>query len=260
MSRSYVTIFKQLLITDLTIFRQVIVDKLVNSSIWIAVTLIVMGYLLPELGTGVGYGSFMVAGSCASIGLFEVFPSVMELVSDFEGERVIDYYLTLPIPSWLVLLRSMIYYAFGAFCLGLLVLPLGKILLWSRFDLSRMSTIKYVLMFMVTSSFYGSFTLFIASLVKSMMKIGNVWMRFIFPLWFLGGYQFSWYILKGLSPQVAYINLLNPITYIMDGMRAAILGQEGYLNFWLCLGVVICFTQVLGFIGITRLKKRLDFV
>lgn len=260
MNSSYISVFKHLLITDLTIFRQVIVDKVVNSIIWAGSTLVVMEYLLPGLRGGIGYGSFMVAGSCASIGLFEVFPSVMELVTDFEGERIIDYYLTLPIPSWMVLVRNALYYAFGAFCLGISILPLGKMLLWYRFDLSQLSVVKYMLIFIATSAFYGSFTLLVASLVKNMMTIGNVWMRFLFPMWFLGGFQFAWSALKSFSVPLAYVALLNPMTYIMDGMRAAVLGQENYLNFWLCLATVICFTVCFSYIAICRLKKRLDFV
>ncbi len=104
------------------------------------------------------------------------------------------------------------------------------------------------------------FALMVGSFVKNMSTIGSVWMRFIYPIWFLGGFQFSWTVLFKTSPKLAYLNLINPMTYIMEAIRGAILGQEGYLPFWPCTSMVILFAFACAWYGIVRLKKRLDFV
>jgi len=127
-----------------------------------------------------------------------------------------------------------------------------------HFDLAAFSFFKFLLIFLLASLFYGAYTIFIVTRVSEMTQIGNVWMRFVYPLWFLGGYQFSWKSLQSLAPTLAYVNLLNPMIYIMEGTRAAVLGQEGYLNFWLCAGMITLFYAISVIAGIVLLKRRLD--
>jgi hypothetical protein len=43
-------------------------------------------------------------------------------------------------------------------------------------------------------------------------------------------------------------------------MRAAVLGQTEYLNFWTCTLVLILLTIVSGIDAIRRFKKRIDSV
>ena len=257
---SYVYIFKELLRTDLKVFKQVIPDRLINLLIWVTIMITVNGYLLPSFGLSASYGSFILAGLAVSAGLFEVFPSVVALVTDFEGDQTISYYLTLPLPTWLVWFRLVIYYALSSAALAVLVLPYGQLLLWNTFTLVHVHIVKFALIFTLTSLFYGALTLLMASFVKNMATIGNVWMRFLFPLWFLGCFQFSWAILHKRAPLLALVNLLNPVTYAMEGTRAAVLGQEQYLPFWVCVALLTCYTVLFTLIAIKRLRKRLDSV
>ena len=256
----YFYLFKDLLFTDFAVLKQVVVDQVINLMIWVICNVLVISYLMPSFGLSESYGSFILAGLCASAGLFGVFPSVVNLISDFEGDRIIDYYLTLPLPSWLVFARAMLYYAINAAIIGSMVLPLGKLLLWNSFDITQVCLYKFLIIFVVTNLFYGAFTLWVASRVRNLIKIGNIWMRFVFPIWFLGGFQFSWHVLFQKWPLLAYLNLLNPMTYIMEGTRAAILGQSGYLPFWLCVVVIMFFSILCAWHSIIRLKKRLDFI
>ncbi len=257
---SYFHVFNYLLLTDFKVMSTTLLDQMINLVIWVSTQLLITSYILPYFGLSHGYSSFILAGLCTSAGLFGVFPSVVNLVDDFEGVQIINYYLTLPLPAWLVLLRAIIFYAINFAIIGLLVLPIGKLLIWSQFDLAQVSLLKFLLLFIVLNFFYGAFVLWIASRVKNLTKIGNVWMRFVYPIWFLGGFQFSWFVLFDKVPQLAYLNLFNPITYGMEGMRAAILGQENFLNYWVCLVMLTLFSILCAWHGIARLKKRLDFV
>lgn len=252
-------IFKQLLAADLIIFYESLKDKLINLFIWVFITLIVMGYIMPAFGL-TNFGPFQLAGLIASAGLFEVYPSAMSLVGDFSGDRVISYHLTLPLPPWLVLLKTITYYALNALTLSLCVIPMGKLVLWNQFDLTAISWPHFAFFILLVALFYGVFTLWIASKSESVDKMGNVWMRFIFPMWFLGGFQFSWQALYNIMPGLAYVGLVNPMTYVMEGVRATVLGQTGYLSFWLAAIVLLFFIIGFGYSAITRLKVRLDFV
>jgi ABC-2 type transport system permease protein len=260
MLATYLPLMGALLRTDLEIFKQTIWGKLIDLFIWIVTMVFVTTYLMPSFGLAQAYTGFLVASLVASAGLFELYTSVTNLVSDFEGTDITSYYLTLPMPSYMVFIEKLLYYSINTAVLGLLVLPICKLLAWSSFDLSHISLVKFALIYIVTNVFYATFTLWVTSNVPGMEEIGSVWMRFVYPLWFLGGFQYSWQVLYAFSPKLAYISLINPMIYVMEGFRAAVLGQEGSLNFWLCLGMLTLFTLLCGWYGLRRLKKRLDYI
>ena len=257
---SYVHVIKELVRTDLKIFKKIAVNKWIDMFIWISTMVLVFAYVMPAFGLSETYGAFMVASMCSTAGLFQSFSYLAELVADVEGDQVISYCFTLPIPSWLVFIRLIIYYTISFMLLGVLVLPAGKLMLWNSFSLAQVSLGKYALIFLLTNLFYAILALWTASYVRSLLRMDSVWMRLIYPLWFLGCFQFSWQSLQEVSPTLAYIDLINPITYISEGTRAAILGQQGSLNFWLCVFALVLFIGLGGWHAIIRLKKRLDFV
>lgn len=253
-------VFKELLRTDLKIFKQIINDKIINFLIWVVTSAWVNTYLMSAFGVSQDYATFMIAGFCATAGFFEIYPSVVQWVNDIEGDQIISYYLTLPIPAWLMLARMVVFFALSSGALSLIVLPTCKLLAWNNFDINTFSIIHFSCIFIVMNLFFGAFTLVITSFVKNMSSLSNVWMRFVYPVWFLGGFQYSWQTLYKTSPVLGYIALINPMTYVMEAIRISILGHQGYLPFWLCLLVTVFFTVVCTITGIVRLKKRLDFV
>jgi hypothetical protein len=48
--------------------------------------------------------------------------------------------------------------------------------------------------------------------------------------------------------------------YITEAVRCSLLGQEGYLNFWLCVLVIILFAGLSLYFGIRSLRSKLDFI
>ncbi|MGB8467908.1 MAG: ABC transporter permease [Candidatus Babeliales bacterium] len=258
-AKRYAHIFWYLLRTDLTVLRQTIFDRFIDMLIWICVMSGIAAYLLPAFGLSSGYVNFYVAGLVASMGIFELFGNVVKLVNDLDGVNITGFYLSLPMPPILVFVRSIVFYALNAGMLSSFVLPVCKLLLGARVDLSHFHLPKFLLIFCITNIFYGAFTLFVATRVRNIERIGTAWMRFVFPLWQLGCFQFSWTILHEKFPLIAMLNVCNPVVYIMEGMRAAILGQEGFLNFWLCCTVLTVLTLIMTFVSIRLFKKKLDF-
>ncbi|HVW98899.1 MAG TPA: hypothetical protein VHA52_00430 [Candidatus Babeliaceae bacterium] len=253
-------VFKEILYTNVLIFMRDFWDRLINIIIWTGITLWVSAYIMPAFGINQSYGAFMLASLLASVGSFGLFPNIVNFVSDLEGPNILSYYLTLPISGSVVLVCHMIYYALTGIILSGILIPLGVTMIPS-FSLGQVSFIRLAIMIILANLFYGAFTLWVASFIKNMLKIGNVWMRFVFPLWFLGGFQFSWSVLYKVSPVLGTINLLNPVMYAMEGFRIALLGpQASSLHFWhCCLGLLIALSSCACW-SILRLKKRLDFI
>jgi len=259
-NKKYATTLFALFETDFKLYKRTIKDKLIDLFIWIVTMVLVTAYLMPYFGLQKSYAAFTIASLVASAGLFEMYTGVTNLISDFEGNNITSFYLILPVPSWFIFLRNLLFYSFNSATLAILVLPISKLLLWNDFDLSHFNLLKFIIIFMLTNLFYAGFTLWTTSRVENMEKIGSVWMRFVYPLWFLGGFQYSYKVLHSFSPALAYISLINPMIYIMEGTRAAILGQENSLNFWFCAFMLIGFIASCTALGIARLKKRLDFI
>ncbi len=250
--------FFALIERDIAVFIPTIKDRLINALIWCVLSLVVYEYIMPHVGL-VDYSVFMTVGTAATVGFFEVTGNgVSRFMADLEGERSITYYLTLPLPQWAVFARIALSNGLQALFIALTFLPLSKVLLGSKFSLAAFSWGKFFLMFILAHIFYGFFSLFLAAYVESLAKMDNVWMRIVYPMWWLGGYQFSWYALLKANIYIAYLDLLNPLIWILEGVRVSVLGQEGSLPYWQCVVVLTGYTILMGYLGIRALIKRLD--
>lgn len=258
--RHYLHTSKELFITDWKVTRQLLVTKIIDSSVWVICSIFVNAYLFPKLGMSSSYGMLAFAGMLASAGIFEGYSSIVTLVGDLSSDKTIYYYATLPLPTWLMIFRLACSNACLYALLTLSYLPLGALLLGSSFDIALVSWWKLLVITAIASLFYGAFCIFTASFIHGFEHMGTVWARFIFPLWFLGGFAFQWQVLYEATPLFAYIDLLNPILYISEAFRSALMGQAGFLNFWLCIGMICLFGIATGWIGIKRLKRRCDFI
>lgn len=256
----YINSAKALLVTDLIIFKRIALSKFINIACWVTCILFVNSYILPKLGITQSFGLLSFSAMVAAAGMFELFSTVVDMVIDFELGKVIYYYATLPLPFWMVLVRKMISVAITHSIITLSILPLGKILLWHDFNLLQVNWLQFFIILMVGNLFYGAFAIFVSSVVKTRERIGLVWTRFLFPLWFLGGFSFSWFTLKIVSPRLAYVDLINPMIYMTEAYRAAIIGPKGFFPFYYSIAALLIFSLFFGYLGIVRLKKHLDFV
>ena len=259
--KNYIKLFWQMLKTDLIIMKQDILGSILDSVILVGVLIVIFSYIFPAfIGASKYFGSFALAGMLASIPTFTMFAFVAKFIADIEGNNSVSYYLTLPIPSWLVFMKSAVANAIRTALMSIVIIPLGKLILWNRLDLSNIVVIKFVLIFFGLNLFYSLFSVFLFSVPKNMDAIRSIWIRIIFPLWFLGGAEFPWQTIYNLNKPLAYFALLNPLLYPMEGIRAAFFGQKGFISFWLCFVALFLFSLFFIWLGIKRLKKRLDFI
>lgn len=259
-NHSYLKIFWELIKTDLYVYKQTIFDAFVDASIWFACVVVTFSYVFPMIGMTDEFGVLIAVGAIFSCSFWDTWSTGTIFVSDIEGNKTINYFLTLPMSNTLVLIKQIVGYAIKAGIPTLIILPLGKLFLWKQMSLANFSIFKFAFFYVLMNIFVGSFSLFMTSIVKGLHHMGKVHMRFLFPLWFFGGSNYSWQMLNKLAPKISYVCLANPLIYAMEGIRVAVLGQEGYLPYWTCVLALAGFTILFSWIGIVRLKKRLDFV
>ncbi|PCI73261.1 hypothetical protein COB28_04720 [Candidatus Dependentiae bacterium] len=258
---AYFPIIKHLLHADFLHFKKEFLNKCIDRLIWMSLIIALKGYFMAaEFNISGNIGLFTLGSALASTGLLEVYYYMFILVQDFEGEQTITYYLNLPLPASLYMIKQIIYYAFRIFVMGLPIIFIGKMLLWNSFDLYAVHWMKLITIFFLSSFLYGSMSLFFASIVPNLQRTKYIFIRFIFPIWFFGGFMHSWITVYKASPILGYLALLNPVTYVMEGTRDALQGTQGALSFSLCIAGIIMFTILSTCISLYKLKKRLDWV
>lgn len=256
----YLKVFWQMLKSEFIVINKNVINEIIDVLIWVSFSAFVFSYIFPQLGMSKDFGALVLVGAIVSLNLFDIWGTATNIHSDIEGNRTLTYFFTLPIPSWTYFLQKAFAQTYKVSIMSLFIIPTGKIILQDRLDLSNFSFLKYFLMFVTINICFGLFAIFMVSIVANLKRINSVWVRVLFPLWFLGGAEFPWVKTVEVSKKLAYTLLANPILYGMEGIRAAALGQQQYLNYWICLGVLWIFGITFGAFGIKKMLKRLDTV
>jgi len=218
------------------------------------------GYIMPAMGLADDYGAFILVSTALGMCYNCCGMDSLGLITDLEGAKSIFYELALPMPYWLVYLKIGTAYALKSILTNVLVFPIGALILGSKLSLANLALGKAVLMYLLSNILYSAFALTSTIFMENSDSHGRFWIRWGWQIFTLAGWGFSWNYFYKAAPTVALFNLANPIMYTMEGLRAAMLGQEGYLDYWLCCGAILFFTLIIGFVGLWKFKKRLDCV
>ncbi len=246
-----------LLHRDAYIFRHTFLHRLKMALYWVLITVFVTNMFLPSMGLH-NFAPFILISSAISYGLFIGMQNAMNLVNDITSNQVILYELTLPVPQWMIFLKIIISNIIQAFLISISIVPCGLMILMNFYAFPAFSFIKFVAIFVCSSIFYGAFSLVLAHFLRNMSEVDNVWLRILFPLWYLGCFQFPWKTLYKISPYGAYADLFNPMTWIMEAARSATIDPTGSLPFWTSCGIILCYAGIAGWYGIRCIQRRLD--
>ncbi len=245
---------------DFAQFWRTYPGKFFDTCFLFFTNVVVFAYFMPKLGVPSTYGTFILIGAITSFGLFDTVGQVGEVIFDIEGDKTIAFILSLPIPSSVVFGQLAVKWAMSNLLLCTPLFLVGKLILWNSFELDKITLWQIFLIFPTVSLFFGVFGLWLSGVIQKIQSISSLFLRFINPIFMFGGYFFTWQSSLELSPYIAYPILINPMIYAMEGMRAACLGQQGYLPFWVCLLALWVYIIVLGTHGISKLRKRLDCI
>lgn len=253
-------IFIELLAREVHVMKHAFQGSMINSLIWMTISLIVNALILPSMGMPTGYGPFFYVSSLASQMIFQAMTDSFDIIMDIQGAREINYFLQLPIPAWLMLFRFVVVTGIKGIVLGAISLPVAYLLLGNQFLFPHICWYQVVIMVVLQAFVWGWYRVWVSTFASHTGAYENIWMRITFPLWFLGCYLYPFErSLHSLGP-IAYLSLLNPMTYAMEGARAAALGQEGSINFWICCAVLIVAGTGMSAHAYYRMKDKLDFV
>ncbi|MBT4594726.1 hypothetical protein HOD08_02505 [bacterium] len=254
-----VKVFGHLMHREMIALSKVITDFVINAAITSPLFLFVFAKIIMIMGTSASHIPIIIAGEISVQALFLGWGEASALVTDLNNRCECQYLSRIPISPRLAFLKYTCASIVKSFIVGTVVLVATKIALWDVFCLAQFSIPKFFLAMILNSTFYGIVATTIAARSKNLDQVTSMFMRCVFPLWmiiFLG----PWHMLATASPTLGTIALFSPITYTMEAVRGAILGQEGFINFWTCIGVGTTATIFLGILGLHWMKKRLDHI
>ena len=202
--KSEYSVLKELVRYRLFTVKPQFVGELINMAIWVACMVLVMGYLMQSFGLAKDFGIFLFGGVLAIVGIQEFWTMCPNLLVDIEGDNLFGYHATLPCTLRIVLLAYVLGQTIVTTALSLFILPLGKILLWNQFLLANVSWLSLLCVILIANLFFAIVGLWTASVVGSMEKLGTIWNRILFPMWFFGGFQFSYSSVHSSWPIFSY--------------------------------------------------------
>lgn len=237
--------------------QTILFNRALNNLIWISTWIFIQTYILPTMGMSAKYGPFMLASTIAAVGILDVHGAVALLIADLEGRRSLNLYLTAPISpaaAWLALIIALtLRYAFATLCL----MPFAYLLIMAKMCVFVPHWGKFICIWLTSSLLYASLVFVVAAHTHSMQFMANVWSRILHPLWFLGCFQYPYHLFAGLFPWLGIWMLANPMIYIMEGYRSALL-QDNSLSAWLCTPVLLTMSCIFIMLTIRKFYRRLD--
>ncbi|HEY0780176.1 MAG TPA: ABC transporter permease [Gemmatirosa sp.] len=250
------TVFAALMRRDLRALRRELPFFLLRTILQPLLFVIVFGALMPRMGlVSSRYGAAMLPGVLAlTLGLAAVQSVALPLVQDFGWTREIEDRLLAPIPTGLLVAQKIASGAVQALVSAAAVLPIARLVMGPIPGLSP-TNLGVVLVVAVLGALTFSAAGMVLGTVISPQQIGLLFSAILTPTIFFGCAYYPW---RGLDavPFVKYLVLINPLTYVSEGMRAVLTPGMPHMP----LGAVVCALLVLGglfcVLGLRGFRKR----
>ncbi len=215
----------------------------------------VFGKVLADLGqTRAGYADLLLPGTIALTAVLTGLQgTALPLVIDFSFTREIEDRLLAPLAVELVAVEKVVFGALRSLVAALVMFPVGLLVLGHiPFSAARLPLLVVVLLL---GSLLGSaMGLTLGTLVEP-QKINLVFALVLTPLLFTGCSQYPWPSLSVLR-WFQVVTLVNPLTYISEGARAAM--EPGVPHIYSPVSVGVAALAVAGFlaVGIRGFRRR----
>ncbi|MEU4283588.1 ABC transporter permease [Nocardiopsis dassonvillei] len=217
--------------------------------------LLIFGEVIIRLGFATEeYGDLLFPGMVALTAVLTgVQGTGMPLSIDFAAFREIEDRLLSPLPLSLVALEKVIFGVVRSMIAAIAVFPIGILVLGSvPFDSGSLPLLISILLL---GAFLGStIGLALGTLVPP-NQVNFVFAVLMPPLLFTGCSQYPWPMLDQIR-WLQVVSLFNPLTYVSEGVRAALLNDVPHLPPSLCLAMLVGAVVLFSVIGIYGFRRQ----
>ena len=216
--------------------------------------LFVFGRVLPEIGAAQGsYGQQLMPGIMAlTLVLTALQNTALPLVIEFSFTNEIEDRLLAPLHTAGVALQKMAIAALRGVVAALLILPMSELILPGGVTVSDPHWAALAGVLLAGSLTAAGMGLVLGTAVPP-NRISVAFAVVLTPLIFTGATFYPWATLGGLR-WFQILTLLNPLTYVSEGMRASLTDTPHMATGWIVLGLVVSLavTSALGVRGFVR--------
>jgi ABC-2 type transport system permease protein len=202
-------------------------------------------------------GSIMFAGNIIIPILVVTYKQAIELLFDLENERFVDYQMSV-LSARLIILERIVFTTFFTFIMTLPFYPVAKLFLGSYFITSNASIMGALAVLFAGSFCCAGYHHYATMLMKNTSQLGTLWSRVNHPLISFGGFWVPLYIMSAYAPWFGKLALLNPLIYISEGLRTAIIGGPEFLPLKVCVPALLGFGIVFLAFTWRSFKQRVD--
>lgn len=199
-----------------SVYRQTVLPGLISSALYILVFGVTLQHRIPEIG-GVPYTFFILPGLIMMNTLTNASANTSSSMLQMKLLQQLPDLLTAPLSGTEIALAYIIGGTVRGFINGLLVLLLGTVLIGMPIQHLFM-TLGFILLVSWTFSSMG---LLLGQFADTWDQLAMLQNFFLTPLSFLGGVFYSITMLPQWAQTASYVN---PIYYMINGMRYTILG------------------------------------
>jgi ABC-2 type transport system permease protein len=217
--------------------------------------LFVFGKVLGSLGyTRGGYANLLFPGLLALTAVITGMQTLaFPLVAEFGWTKEIEDRLLAPMPIALVAIEKVIFAALRALLATAIMIPVGILVLGS-IPWRASGTPLFVVVLVLGAILGASLGLVVGTLVKP-TRIQVLFALIFTPLLFTGCSQYPWPSLSRLR-WFQVVTAANPMTYVSEGLRAALVPNVPHIAPWICLIVLPTAIAVLLAIGARGFYRR----
>jgi len=217
--------------------------------------LFVFGKVLGSLGyTQHGYAQLLFPGLLALTAVITGLQTLaFPLVVEFGWTKEIEDRLLAPMSTGLVAVEKLLFATMRAVTATVIMIPVGVLVLGSI--PWRLGGVPLLVLALVFGSLLGSaLGLVMGTLVKP-NRINIVFSLVFTPLLFTGCSQYPWPSLSRLE-WFQIVTAANPMTYVSEAMRAALVPAVPHIAPWICVVVLLGSLTALITIGIRGFYRR----
>ena len=214
-------------------------DICIDGALLAGLNVLLFAYLFPAMGMSEQMVAPVFIGSLLALFINLSFSISIRTVFDLRFKRFIDYLMTLPLSKYWFFACAIMGFFLELFLSTIPLVTCSVVALHGKLPFANTQWLLLGVMYLLSLLILSIFFLACAVSYQYGWFLDNMWPRRLAPVVALGCVYVPWFTVHSIAPAASWIMLLNPLTYMSEGIRASMLGQAGYIDSRICLGVLI---------------------
>jgi ABC-2 type transport system permease protein len=200
------------------------------------------------------YGRLLLPGIVALTAFLTALQSIaFPLIMEFSWSREIEDRLLAPLATPMVAIEKIVMALLRALVAAILIFPVGALVLGSA--PWRAEGLPLLAVVLVLGAWVGAAIGLTLGTFVPPSRIQIVFALVFVPLMFTGATQYPWPSLDSIR-WFQVVSALNPLTYVSEGVRAALVPDVPHIDPWICVVVLVASAAAFTATGLKGFHRR----